>query len=89
MGTTITEITGDASEAGNTLKVLLMRLRGASTEIEQIGESTDEMAESTSKLQSKIKALTNVDGKGGFDIMTDADSFKSTYDIMAGRICRI
>ena len=84
MGTTITEITGDASEAGNTLKVLLMRLRGASTEIEQIGESTDEMAESTSKLQSKIKALTNVDGKGGFDIMTDADSFKSTYDIMAG-----
>lgn len=84
MGTTITEITGDASEAGNTLKVLSMRLRGASTEIEQIGESTDGMAESTSKLQSKIKALTNVDGKGGFDIMTDADSFKSTYDIMAG-----
>lgn len=42
------------------------------------------MAESTSKLQSKIKALTNVDGKGGFDIMTDADSFKSTYDIMEG-----
>lgn len=84
MGTTIAEITGDASEAGNTVKVLSMRLRGASTEIEQMGESTDGMAESTSKLQSKIKALTNVNGKGGFDIMTDADSFKSTYDIING-----
>jgi len=82
MGTTITEITGDASEAGNTLKVLSMRLRGASTEIEQIGESTDGMAESTSKLREKILALTNVTGKGVFDIMADADNFKSTYQIL-------
>lgn len=68
----------------NTLKVLSMRLRGASTEIEQIGESTDGMAESTSKLREKILALTNVTGKGGFDIMADADNFKSTYQIMEG-----
>ena len=84
MGTTITEITGDASEAGNTLKVLSMRLRGASTEIENAGESTDGMAESTSKLREKILALTNVTGNGGFDIMADADNFKSTYEIMKG-----
>ncbi len=84
MGTTITEITGDASEAGNTLKVLSMRLRGASTEIENIGESTDGMAESTAKLREKILALTNVTGKSGFDIMADDDSFKSTYEIMKG-----
>ena len=84
MGTTITEITGDASEAGNTLKVLSMRLRGASTEIENAGESTDGMAESTSKLREKILALTNVAGNGGFDIMADADNFKSTYEIMQG-----
>ncbi len=84
MGTTITEITGDASEAGNTLKVLSMRLRGASTEIENIGESTDGMAESTAKLREKILALTNVTGKGGFDIMADDNSFKSTYEIMQG-----
>ncbi len=84
MGTTITEITGDASEAGNTLKVLSMRLRGASTEIENIGESTDGMAESTAKLREKILALTNVTGKGGFDIMAGDDSFKSTYEIMQG-----
>lgn len=84
MGTTITEVTGDASEAGNTLKVLSMRLRGASTEIENMGESTDGMAESTSKLREKILALTNVNGTGGFDIMADADNFKSTYQIMQG-----
>ena len=84
MGTTITEITGDASEAGNTLKVLSMRLRGASTEIEAMGESTDGMAESSSKLREKLLALTNVDGEGGFDIMADENNFKSTYEIMQG-----
>lgn len=84
MGTTITEITGDASEAGNTLKVLSMRLRGASTEIENMGESTDGMAESTSKLREKVLALTNVNGTGGFDIMADSENFKSTYEIMQG-----
>ena len=84
MITAMTEITQNASESGNALKVLSMRLRGAKTEIEQIGESTDGMAESTSKLQAKIKALTNIDGTGGFDIMADANNFKSTYDIMQG-----
>ena len=56
----------------------------ASTEIENAGESTDGMAESTSKLREKILALTNVTGNGGFDIMADADNFKSTYEIMKG-----
>lgn len=42
------------------------------------------MAESTSKLREQIAALTNVTGKGGFDIMEDEDTFKSTYDIMLG-----
>lgn len=84
MITAMTEITQDATESGNALKVLAMRLRGAKTEIESTGESTDGMAESTSKLREQILALTNVDGKGGFDIMLDADNFKSTYDIMQG-----
>lgn len=81
MGATISEITGDASEAGNTLKVLSMRLRGAKTEIENAGESTDGMAESTSEFRDQIKALTNVTGNDGFDIMLDENTFKSTYDI--------
>lgn len=56
MGTAITEITGDAAEAGNSLKVLSMRLRGAKTELEDAGESTEGMAVSTSKLREDIKA---------------------------------
>lgn len=84
MGTAITEITGDAAEAGNSLKVLSMRLRGAKTELEDAGESTEGMAVSTSKLREDIKALTNVNGTGGFDIMKDSQNFKSTYEIMKG-----
>lgn len=84
MGTAIAQITGNANEAGSTLKVLSMRLRGASTELINAGEDTEGMAESTSKLREKIMALTNVNGKGGFDIMLDNDTFKSTYEIMEG-----
>lgn len=84
MGTAITEITGDAAEAGNSLKVLSMRLRGAKTELEDAGESTEGMAVSISKLREDIKALTNVNGTGGFDIMKDSQNFKSTYEIMKG-----
>lgn len=84
MITAMTEITQDASESGNALKILAMRLRGAETELVEAGESTDGMAESTSKLREKILALTNVTGKGGFDIMLNEDEFKSTYEIMKG-----
>lgn len=68
----------------NSLKVLSMRLRGAKTELEDAGESTEGMAVSTSKLREDIKALTNVNGTGGFDIMKDSQNFKSTYEIMKG-----
>lgn len=61
-----------------------MRLRGAKTELEDVGESTEGMAVSTSKLREDIKALTNVNGTGGFDIMKDSQNFKSTYEIMKG-----
>ena len=53
-----------------------MRLRGAKTELEEAGEETDGLVESTSKLQDKIMALT------GVDIMLDDSTFKSTYDIL-------
>jgi len=53
-----------------------MRVRGASTELEQAGLETDGMAESTAKLREEIMALS------GVDIMLDSDTFKSTYDIL-------
>lgn len=84
MITAISEVTRDSSAAGNAIKTLSMRIRGAKTELEDAGESTEGMAESTSKLRAQVAALTNVDGKGGFDIMQDEDTFKSVYDIMLG-----
>lgn len=84
LGTAMQEVVQDTSVAGTTLKMLALRIRGAKVEIEQMGESTDGMAESTSKLRDQIKALTNVTGKGGFDIMSDDDTFKSTYEIIQG-----
>lgn len=85
MITAMNEVLQDPALAGTTLKMLSLRIRGAKTEIEAEGESIDGMAESTSKLREQIKALTNISGTGGFDIMTDdGNAFKSTYEIMLG-----
>lgn len=59
------------------LKTLALRLRGAKVELEDAGLETDAMAESTSQLQAKLKALTH----GKVDVMLDADTFKSTTEI--------
>lgn len=48
----------------------------AKTDLEEMGESTDDLADSTSKLREEIKGLT------GVDIMTDEDTFKSTAEII-------
>ena len=53
-----------------------MRIRGATTELENAGLETDGMAESTAKLREEIMALS------GIDIMIDKNNFKSTYDIL-------
>lgn len=51
------------------LKTLALRLRGAKTELEEAGEDVDGMAENTSQLQAKLKALTH----GRVDIMLNED----------------
>ena len=48
----------------------------AKTELEEAGESTDGMVESTAKLRAEIKALS------GVDIMLNNNTFKSTYQIL-------
>lgn len=48
----------------------------ATTELEEAGESTEGMAESTASLRKEVMALA------GVDIMQDEDSFKSTYQIL-------
>lgn len=69
----------DASRVGNMWKTVSARLRGSSTELEDMGEDTDGLVKSTSLLQDKVKAIT------GFDIMeTDGETYKSIYDIVVG-----
>ena len=84
LGTAMNSVLQSADTTGTTLKVLALRLRGASTELASMGEETDGVATSTSKLRAQIAALTNVDGTGGFDILTKSGDFKSTYDIIQG-----
>lgn len=80
MITAMSEITQDASESGNALKILSMRLRGAKADLASAGEETDGMCDSVSSLREKILALT-----GSVDIMADeaGTQFKSTYQIMS------
>ena len=60
------------------LKTLTLRLRGAKTELEDAGLEADNMAETTSALQQKLLALTS----GKVDIMSDANTFKNTTEIL-------
>ena len=46
--------------------------------VEEAGLETDNMAESTSQLQAKLKALTH----GKVDIMIDANNFKNTTQVL-------
>lgn len=48
----------------------------AKTELEEAGEDTEGMVESTAKLRDLIKGIS------GVDIMIDANTFKSTYQII-------
>lgn len=61
---------------GTALKTLSARMRGAKTELEDMGEEVDEFASSTSKLRDEILALT------GVDLMLDENTFKSPYAML-------
>lgn len=65
----------DASKVGNALKTVSMRIRGATAELEAAGEDISDL-KTTTKLREEIMGLT------GVDILTDANTFKSTYDIL-------
>ena len=66
----------DASTVSSAMKILSLRIRGAKADLESMGESTDDLADSTSKLRDELKALT------GVDIMLDENTFKSTAQII-------
>lgn len=66
----------DASTTASALKILSLRIRGSKAELEEMGEETDGLASSTSKLRDEIKGLT------GVDIMLDENTYKSTAQII-------
>lgn len=72
-----TEITQNASEMGNALKTISMRIRGMKGELEELGEEYENV-ESISKIQTQILNLTG----GHTNIFDDNGNFKSTYDIL-------
>lgn len=72
----------DPDSVGNALKVVSMRIRGVKSELEDAGEETEGMITNTAKLQKQVMALTNVDGNGGINILTETGEFKSTYNIL-------
>lgn len=80
MVTGITEVTQDPEKAGNSLKVLSMRLRGMKGELQDFGEETDENVENLSQMQGKVLNLTH----GKVNIFDNTGDFKSTYEIMQG-----
>ena len=78
LATAMNSVLQDSAKTGTTLKTVSMYLRATDTELEQAGESTEGMAESTSKLRQELLALTH----GKVDIQLDEDTYKSTYQIL-------
>lgn len=66
----------DASTTASAMKILSLRIRGAKADLDAMGESTDDLSDSTSKMREELKALT------GVDIMKDENTFKSTAEII-------
>lgn len=71
------KVVQDPNSVGSALRTISLRLRGTSVEVlEEMGEETDGVITSVSKLQSKIKALS------GVNILTESGDYKDTYTIL-------
>lgn len=68
------------------IQTVSARIRGAKSELEELGADYEDVAEGVSKYRNELMALTNVTGTGGFDIMADVDTgkYKDIYDIFVG-----
>ena len=71
------------------LRTIALRLTGteeAKEQLAELGEETDGVVTTTSKLRDTILAATKVESNAfkGFDILDDNGNYKSTYEIMLG-----
>ena len=76
--TTANTIAQNPESVGTGLKTMALRLRSTKTEIEEMGEDAEGAAENVSKLREQVLALT----KNKVDIQIDANTYKSSYDIL-------
>ena len=75
----ITEVTQNASKAGNAVRTLAMRLRGTTIkELEDLGEDTEGLIEAVPKLRQTILDITG----NRVDIANTNGELRSTFDIM-------
>lgn len=67
----------DPNSVGAALRTISLRIRGTSVKVlEEMGEETDGVIDSVSKLQAKVKGLS------GVDILTDTGAYKDTYTVI-------
>ena len=82
-------ITQDPNKVGSGIRTIALRLTGtkeAKAELEEMGEETEDVITTQSKLRDTIMSATKVASNGfkGFDILDDNGNYKSTYEIMLG-----
>lgn len=82
-------ITQDPSKTGKGIRTIALRLTGteeAKAELEEIGEETENVITTQSKLRGTVMEATKVASNGykGFDILNPNGSYKSPYEIMLG-----
>jgi len=71
----------NSESSSNSLKTSVMRIRGATAELDELGEEYDEIITSTPKLAAKIEALTKTEKNEGVQILDNAGNYKDMYEI--------
>ena len=74
--TAANEVVQNPEQVGTMWTTVSARIRGASAELEDLGEETDEYTKSTSKLRNLVKQIS------GVDIMVDDNTYKDLYTII-------
>lgn len=79
----------DADVVGTGMQTIALRLVGtkeAKEQLEELGEDTDDVITTTSKLRDTILSATKVASNQfkGFDILDENGNYKGTYEIMLG-----
>lgn len=83
------QVVQNPSSVGGGLRTIALRLTGTSAakkELEQLGEDTENVVTTVSKLRDTIMSATKVASNGfkGFDILDENGNYKTTYEILLG-----